>query len=711
MEACEISNLTEAGYRKSLTRLLATIKILPGIGDMLANKLAKLNIFTVLDLLLHLPYNFQDRTRITSIRDVLVNSYAVIEGDIVDFRVIYTRSKKRNLIVYLQDFTDVIELRFFNFNNAQLQQFANKPRLRCFGEIKHGQRAYSIIHPEYQVVTNSLEVHVENNLTPIYPSTEGVTQKRWLQIIRAAIKYLEKSHSNVDYLPEDLIAQFNLMNFVEAIKFVHNPTPDVSIELLNNKSHGAQYRLIFEELLANQLAMQLLKQQQNNYVAPCLDKKHYCQQLLKYLPFSLTGAQERVIAEISQDLSKSQSPMCRLLQGDVGSGKTIVAAMAALQAISSGYQVAIMVPTEILAQQHYNNLKKYFTELDISIELLVSKIKETTKEQLKLDLSNGQIKIIIGTHALIQPDVKFFNLGLIIIDEQHRFGVEQRMLLWQKGINNNIAPHQLTMTATPIPRTLAMTIYADMDYSVIDELPKGREAITTIVLSDQKKLDILERIKALCAQGRQVYWVCTLIEASEVLLAEAAIVAYEYLQEHLPNLKVGLIHGRLKANEKLAIMNEFKQNQINILVATTVIEVGVDVPNASLMVIENPERLGLSQLHQLRGRVGRGSHESYCVLLYKSPLGQTAKARLEIIKTCNDGFALAEHDLKFRGSGEILGKRQTGIWHLKIADLIKHRSMLNDVKKASMILVNKHPNLVMPLIKLWLGENYKLGSV
>ena len=713
MKVFEVTNNSKELTDNRHHLLLVGVRSLHGIGDFLVNKLAKLNIHTVLDLLLHLPYRFQDRTRITNIKDLTVNSSAVIEGDVVEYQVTYTRAKKRILTVYLQDLTAIIELRFFNFNNSQIQQFASKPKLRCFGEVYYGKQALCINHPEYQIVTNSYDTPVEKNLTPIYPSTEGISQKRWLQIINKAIIYLDKidSSGNFDYLPKEIIQKFNLINFVDAIKFIHYPTPDVSVDILESKTHLAQQRLIFDELLANQLAMQLLRNQQSHYDAPCLNQNNDGEQLLKLLPFDLTHAQHRVIAEIAQDLSRTSQPMCRLLQGDVGSGKTLVAAMAALQAIASGYQVALMVPTEILATQHYHNLKRYFDQLNIRIELLVSKINESIKDNLKTDLLNNDIKMIIGTHALIQPDVQFHHLGLIIIDEQHRFGVEQRLLLRQKGIKDKIAPHQLTMTATPIPRTLAMTLYADMDYSVIDELPKGREKITTIVLPDSKKTAIIERIKALCKQGRQVYWVCTLIEESEVLSCEAAENTYLYLKELLSEFNVGLVHGKLKPQVKSAVMQEFKDNKINILVATTVIEVGVDVPNASLMVIENPERLGLSQLHQLRGRVGRGSYESYCALLYKSPLSQTAQARLEIMRNCQDGFKLAEYDLKFRGSGEILGKRQTGIWQLKIADLITHKDKLNEVRQASNYINHHYPQLIMGLIKLWLGDNYKLGSV
>lgn len=703
----------EADHNLSQQPLLANVQKLTGIGPQLAEKLAKLNIVTILDLLLHLPYKYQDRTRLTPIADLQLESHVVIEGEVVDVKLGFTRAKKRTLTVYLQDTSGVVELKFFQFNQNQLQQFKTNPVLRCFGEIKYGQRTYAMFHPEYQVVSDKCIQPVEENLRPIYPSTEGLSQKRWLQIIDLALKYLEKysnSSDNLEYLPAYIVEDNNLIDFSTAIKFIHKPPPDVQLELLENKVHQAQQRLIFEELLAQQLAMRLHKSQQNKYSSHVLTKTNLSKKLLDLLPFELTKAQARVYQEISCDMTKQQ-PMSRLLQGDVGAGKTIVAALIILQAVASGNQAALMAPTEILAEQHYLNLKKYFDMLGISAELLLSKQSKKIKTDIKTKLANNELSIIIGTHAIIQDDVEFYSLGLIIIDEQHRFGVEQRMTLWQKGVKNNKAPHQLTMTATPIPRTLAMTIYSDMDYSVIDELPPGRKPVTTVAISCNKRDDVISRIKSVCEQGRQVYWVCTLIEESEVLACKAAEDSHKELLELLSPLKIGLVHGRMKAGEKSQVMSDFKNNNINVLVATTVIEVGVDVPNASLMIIENPERLGLSQLHQLRGRVGRGQYESFCVLLYKSPLNSTAQTRLNIMRETNDGFKLAEYDLKIRGSGELLGKRQTGIWNLKIADLVRDRSLLPQVNKAVEYIIQSRPNLIIPLVKLWLGENYKLGSV
>ncbi len=692
--------------------LLAPVSLLKGVGQQLANKLLKLNIYTILDLLLHLPYKYQDRTRITPICTLLVNSHAVIEGKVVDIKTSITKNKKRSLSVFIQDATGLIELRFFQFNNSQLIQFKNYPTLRCFGEVKHGNKSLVIFHPEYQIIDADYINPVEANLRPIYPSTEGITQKRWLQITDLALSYLNcnDKQGQFEYLPQEIMQEYNLLSFNKSINIIHRPEPDIALSILNGQLHEAQDRLIFEELLAHQLAMKLAKRHQKKYLSPCLNDNSLAEKLIKLLPFDLTSAQMRVYYEIQRDL-KNKAPMSRLLQGDVGAGKTIIAALAMLQVVASGYQVALMAPTEILATQHYNNLKKYFDILNIESELLLAKQTKKIKTQIKKRLAESDLLIIIGTHALIQEDVIFNKLGLVIIDEQHRFGVLQRHALWQKSMVNNIVAHQLTMTATPIPRTLAMTIYSDMDYSVIDELPPGRQKIKTVILSDLKRETVVSRIKAICAEGRQVYWVCTLIEESEVLTCMAAEKSHKELCELLSPLNIGLIHGRMKPDAKANVMQDFKENKIHVLVATTVIEVGVDVPNASLMIIENPERLGLAQLHQLRGRVGRGTYESFCVLLYKTPLSEQAQARLKVIRDNADGFKLAEYDLKLRGSGELLGKRQTGCWNLKIANLVRDREKLLDINKAVNYISINHNELVIPLVKLWLGDNYELSKV
>ena len=708
----QVLDVTESNIIHS-EKLLSNIKVLSGVGPQLAAHLDKLSIHTIIDLLLHLPYKYLDKTRITNIADLQLNTHAVIQGKVISFNMGFNRARKRSLIVYLQDKSGMIELRFFQFNKYQLQQFQTNPTLKCFGEIKYGKDALCIFHPEYKIVNqaDSEITEVSENLTPVYPSTEGLSQNRWLRLIEQGLNYLNSNSCHLlEYLPREIIKKHNLMSFTQAIKFVHQPTPDVSVTVLENKLHVAQQRLIFDELLAHQLAMSLIKSEYNKYHAASLANTSLIQELLAILPFNLTNAQTRVAAEIAADLNKSV-PMSRLLQGDVGSGKTIVAALAIVQVVGSGYQTALMAPTEILAEQHYNNLNKYFAQLGVTTQLLTAKQANKLKKEIKNDLANNKINVIIGTHALIQNSVEFAKLGLIIIDEQHRFGVEQRMSLWQKGVTDSCVPHQLTMTATPIPRTLAMTIYADMDYSVIDELPPGRKNIITVAISEQKRSEIVSRIFSVCDQGHQVYWVCTLIEESEVLSCQAAEESYKQLSAQLIGLKVGLVHGRMNAKDKSAIMANFKANKIHVLVATTVIEVGVDVPNANLMIIENPERLGLSQLHQLRGRVGRGGSQSYCVMLYNNPLSATAQARLNIMRDSQDGFRLAEFDLQMRGSGELLGKRQTGGWQLKIADLVKDRDKLAIVRETADYLSKNNPEIILPLIKLWLRDNYKLGSV
>lgn len=698
-----------------LKLLLNPVTIIPGIGTKFAEKLAKLSIYTVIDLLFHIPYKYQDRTKITNINDLKPDNYAVVQGEVVDLKINFTRTKKRVLNIYLADISGILELKFFHFNNAQLEQFKLNPSLRAFGEVKYGKQSLCMFHPEYKIIDNLFikkSQELTENLTAIYPSTEGISQKKWEDIINKVFLYLNKIQNlnQYDYLPKEIKQEYNLEDFFTSINLVHKPTPDLQVDKLEQKLYGFQFRLIFEELLAHQLAMLTLKKYKTKYASPILDNIQYNDKLIKLLPFKLTIAQQRVYQEIAQDLASS-TPMVRLVQGDVGSGKTIIAALAMLQAVSNGYQTALMAPTEILAEQHFNNLNYYFKLLNIKAELLVSKLNNKDKINIKNNLGNNNIQIIIGTHALIQEDVIFNKLGLIIIDEQHRFGVEQRNSLFKKSLSSNMQAHQLTMTATPIPRTLAMTIYADMSYSVIDELPPGRKPIQTIAVSDSKKLDIISRIKNICAQGRQVYWVCTLIEESESLQYKAAQDTYQEISDYIKEYKIGLIHGRLNIEQKNQIMADFKANKINILVATTVIEVGVDVPNANLMVIENPERLGLAQLHQLRGRVGRGEYNSFCVLLYSNPISNTAQQRLDIMRKTQDGFKLAEFDLKTRGSGELLGKKQTGVWQLKIADLLRDKQELAKTQKVASYIIENYPELTLKIMKLWLGDNYKLGKI
>jgi ATP-dependent DNA helicase RecG len=584
---------------------LSTLK---GVGPSLATKLEKIGLSSVQDILFHLPLRYEDKTRVMTVRDILPGMSTNIIGEITENQI--TQGKRRMLVVTLHDGTGSIQLCFFSFSASQKNSLAVGKTIRCYGEIKRGPRGYQIVHPEYKALDNdSAPTQVEENLTPVYPSTDGLRQISLRSLTEQALIRLQRGQVE-ELLPNDIFnEQYSLS---EALAIIHRPPPDVSVEQLEQGRHPAQQRLIKEELLAHNLSMLKLRQTSDIHDAIALlgqDKVN--QQFLNSLPFSPTNAQTRVVDEIKRDLAKSL-PMMRLVQGDVGSGKTLVAALAALTAISQGYQVALMAPTEILAEQHALNFDKWFQPLDINVGWLAGKIKAKAKRLALEQIASGEMQMVIGTHALFQVDVAFKNLVLVIIDEQHKFGVQQRLTLREKGVFDNKYPHQLIMTATPIPRTLSMTAYADLDTSIIDELPPGRTPINTVALPDSRRTDVIERIRQGCVNdGRQAYWVCTLIEESEVLQCQAAEDTAIALQAQLPELKIGLVHGRMKAAEKQEIMDNFKAGELHLLIATTVIEVGVDVPNASLMVIENPERLGLAQLHQLRGRVGRGSVASF----------------------------------------------------------------------------------------------------
>jgi ATP-dependent DNA helicase RecG len=602
-------------------------------------------------------------------------------------------------------------LRFFHFNQAQQQSLQAGTRLRCFGEVRRGKSGLEMYHPEYQHLNQAKPPALAETLTPIYPATEGVTQQRIRDLCAQALQRLD-SHQLKDWLPADLGNQTLSYSLVDALRLLHNPPPGTALNLLAEGEHPAQQRLAAEELIAHHLSLLRLRQKIQQQAAPALASDEGAKQrFLEQLPFTLTAAQQRVAAEISADISQP-IPMLRLVQGDVGSGKTVVAALAAIQAIANGMQAALMAPTEILAEQHRVNFEAWLRPLGIRIAWLTGKLKGKGREVQLAAIADGSAQIIIGTHALFQEGVEFHNLGLTIIDEQHRFGVHQRLALRKKGANLDgdpqglgSTPHQLIMTATPIPRTLAMSAYADLDCSVIDELPPGRTPVETVVLSNIRRNDVIERMRASCTDGRQAYWVCTLIEESDVLEAQAAEATAQELQLLLSELSIGLIHGRLKPKEKVQIMQAFKDGEINLLVATTVIEVGVDVPNASLMVIENSERLGLSQLHQLRGRVGRGSQNSHCVLLYQAPISGNSAARLKIMRETNDGFKIAEKDLEIRGPGEVLGTRQTGDMQFHIADLQRDSHMLPEVKTIALALLQQHSKNVEPLISRWLGHS------
>lgn len=686
-------------------QLAQPVTVLKGVGAALAEKLAKLRIHTVEDLLFHLPLRYQDRTRVTPMGAVRRGDEVVVVGQVALADV--TKGRRKALIVRLSDGTGSITLRFFHFNMAQKNQFQKGALVRCYGEARPGASGLELYHPEYRLVAQDQPMEMEDHLTPIYPLTEGLTQNRLRQLIHLALEELKKAEV-IDWLPQSLFP--NLPSLKESLLLLHEPPPDAPVYDLKDYKHPSQHRLILEELIAQQLSLLKLRQQHKHHQAPVFHSTGMLsQQMLAQLPFPLTGAQSRVIREIEQDILQG-SPMLRLVQGDVGAGKTLVAAMAALQAIEAGYQVAVMAPTEILAEQHFNNFTQWFTPLGIEVAWMAGKLKGKARQTQLERIADGA-PMVVGTHALFQETVEFKKLGLIVVDEQHRFGVHQRLSLREKGQQGDLYPHQLIMTATPIPRTLAMSAYADLDTSVIDELPPGRTPIETVALADTRRDEIIQRIAAACHQGKQAYWVCTLIEDSEALQCQAAETTFDDLKERLQGLNIGLVHGRMKPQEKAEIMARFKANELQLLVATTVIEVGVDVPNATLMVIENPERLGLSQLHQLRGRVGRGDQQSYCVLLYHTPLSKNGKARVAVMRETQDGFKIAEKDLELRGPGEVLGTRQTGLAQMKIADLVRDQYLLSNVNKAANQLIEHYPENLTPLVERWLGGAEQYAQV
>lgn len=684
------------------TQLLDGVPLtsLSGVGAAIAEKLSRIGIQNVQDLLFHLPMRYEDRTRITPISDVRSESFATIEGYVQHTEVQFGR--RPILSVTLSDGTSKIMLKFFNFNAGMKNSLAVGVRVKAFGEIKRGRYMAEIHHPEYQIIRNNQPLALAETLTPIYSTTEGLKQASLRKMTEQALAVLQNVQV-AELLPE----QYNPHQYSlkEALALLHRPPPSVSAEVLEKGEHPAQKRLIFEELLAHNLAMQQLrlgvKQQ---YAEPLSYNTDLKQRFLESLPFQPTNAQKRVTEDVERDLAQP-SPMMRLVQGDVGSGKTLVAALAALTAIDNGKQVALMAPTEILAEQHANNFANWLRPFGIEVGWLAGKVKGKARNAQLEAIKNGDVQMIIGTHALFQESVEFHDLALIIIDEQHRFGVHQRLTLREKGAKADHYPHQLIMTATPIPRTLAMTVYADLDTSIIDELPPGRTPIKTVVISEDRRPEIVQRVYQACKnEKRQAYWVCTLIDESEVLEAQAAAAIAEDLQRALPDLRIGLVHGRMKPQEKQEIMAEFKAANIDLLVATTVIEVGVDVPNASLMIIENSERLGLAQLHQLRGRVGRGATASHCVLMYKPPLGKISSKRLQVMRDSQDGFYIAEKDLEIRGTGEILGTKQTGSAEFKVANLMRDRKIIPLVQRYAKQIIVENPPLAEALIKRWLNE-------
>jgi ATP-dependent DNA helicase RecG len=683
------------------------VALLRGVGPALAEKLAKLGVVQVQDLLFVLPARYEDRTQISAIGSLRHGARAVIEGEVQLTEVVYRR--RRQMLCRITDGTGSLTLRFFYFSGAQQAGLARGTRIRCFGEVRRGPLGLEIVHPEYRRI-GAEAAPLEEVLTPIYPTTEGVPQPRLRSLIELALREAEASGVR-DWIPPAVLAKLELPSLVDALTMMHRPPRDVHLHELLSGRHPAQRRLAFEELLAHQLSLRLLRQTMKGDPAqPLIDTEALEQRFLKSLPFALTTAQSKVLAEIDLDLAADR-PMVRLVQGDVGCGKTVVAAAAAARAVGSGLQAALMAPTELLAEQHAKNFERWFAPLGIPVALVTGSLPARTRRSALQCVASGEIKLVVGTHALFQESIEFAQLGLVIVDEQHRFGVHQRLSLRDKGARAGRLPHQLIMTATPIPRTLAMTAYADLDVSVIDELPPGRTPVRTSVISQTRRSEIVERVHAKIMSGRQAYWVCPMIEESEELRYQAAEETAAALAEALPDVRVGLVHGRMPPREKERGMHAFKDGKIGLLVATTVIEVGVDVPNATLMVIENAERMGLAQLHQLRGRVGRGAHESDCVLLYGDPLSEVARARLKVIRETNDGFVIARRDLELRGPGELLGTRQTGLADMRVADLVRDADLLPEVQSAAESLLKHDLAAVEALAQRWIGGGSRYGRI
>ena len=689
--------------------LSAPVTTLAGVGPGIAARLRHLGVTTVQDLLFHLPHRYIDRTRLTPLGGLMPGQEAYVQGSIDLVQVKYGR--RRSLLCRLSDGTGTIVLRFFHFSRYQQESLQKGAFLRCWGQARRGAGGLEMIHPEYRKIAAAERDRVEQTLTPVYPATEGITQARLRLCTDQALKALDREAGALEeLLPPELLNR-SLPSLREALEYLHRPPPDADVQALLQGNHSAQRRLVVEELLAHQLSYRRLREKVKSLPAASFRKagNYLSRAFVKALPFALTRAQKKVLGEINADLDRDV-PMLRLIQGDVGSGKTVIAALAALRAVSAGYQVALMAPTEILAEQHYDNLRQWLDGLEAEVVLLTGRLSAASRSTAVDRIASGHPLIAVGTHALFQEGVSFGKLGLAVIDEQHRFGVHQRLALLDKGGGERV-PHQLIMTATPIPRTLAMTLFAELDVSVIDELPPGRQPVTTVVLSNQRRDEIVERISAVCREGHQVYWICTLIEESEALQCQAAGKTTELLTEALPHLSVGLIHGRLNRGEKERVMQAFKRGDIDLLVATTVIEVGVDVPNASLMIIENAERMGLAQLHQLRGRVGRGAAKSVCVLLYQPPMAELARERLEVMRSCNDGFMLAEKDLALRGPGDLLGTRQTGLPQMRIADLARDGRYLPSLRKVADRILKDYPDLADKLTSRWLSSRMEYGNV
>jgi len=688
--------------------LSEALTILKGVGPALAKKLEKLGLSRVEDLLFLLPLRYEDRTQLIKIGALIAGKRCLATGEVLLAETAYRG--RRNLLVRISDGSGQLTLRFFHFSRQQQAQFQAGVHVTCFGEVRRGSAGFEMIHPEYRILRDEQGAATDDSLTPIYPATEGVQQGRLRNLTDQALRAMLEEPPP-ELLPRSVTDKLGMPSLVDAIRYLHRPPPDANVAQMQEGRHPCQQRLAFEELLAHYLSLRSLRALAETEGAFALKRgQDQVDKFVADLPFKLTAAQSRVVDEILLDLSQPH-PMMRLIQGDVGSGKTVVAAIACLKAIACGVQAAIMAPTEILAEQHWRNFSDWFQPLGIEPAWLSGSQKTAARRESLAAIADGRAQLVIGTHALFQEGVEFDNLALVVIDEQHRFGVHQRMALRDKGVGRDGQPHQLVMTATPIPRTLAMAAYADLDTSVIDELPPGRQPVSTIAVRDTRRAEIVERVRAACKSGQQAYWVCPLIEESEVLDYQAAEASYQMLVEALPELNVGLVHGRMRPVEKERGMQAFKEGLIHVLVATTVIEVGVDVPNASLMIIENAERMGLSQLHQLRGRVGRGAAQSHCVLLYKGPLGRIAKERLAVLRDTNDGFVVAQRDLELRGPGELLGTRQTGLPDYRVANIVRDASLMPQVQMTAEELRKSAAINAAAIVRRWLGDAGRYGKV
>ncbi|HSD60424.1 MAG TPA: ATP-dependent DNA helicase RecG [Burkholderiales bacterium] len=658
-------------------------------------KLAKLGIRRPFDLVLHLPLRYEDETRLLPIAGAPPGQTVQVQGEIVHADIMFR--PRRQLVCQVKDASGLLFIRFLNFYPNQARALCVGARVRLFGEVRPGFFGEEMVHPRYRLVAE--DTPLPKSLTPVYPVTAGLAQSA----LRAMVLRELRHEDLADTLPAELTRPLGLPSFAQAVRYLHEPPPDTPLAALEGRTHPAWRRMKFDELLAQQLSMRLHYRERRARLAPPMPPGGaLTQKLLAGLPFSLTGAQHRALAEIRADLGEAH-PMQRLLQGDVGSGKTVVAALAALQAVENGYQVAIMAPTEILAEQHYRKLSGWLGPLGVRIAWLAGSQPARERRAALAAVDSGEAAIAVGTQALFQEQVLFQRLGLAVIDEQHRFGVHQRLALRLKA-GEGTQPHQLMMSATPIPRTLAMSYYADLDVSVIDELPPGRTPVTTKLLADTRRDEVVARVRDACMQGRQAYWVCPLIEESESLQLKTALETYDAVRQTFPELKLGLVHGRLAGGEKAQVMEAFQRGEVQLLVATTVIEVGVDVPNASLMVIEHAERMGLAQLHQLRGRVGRGADASVCILMYQNPLSETARERLKIIYETQDGFDIAREDLKLRGPGEFLGARQSGVPMLRFADLERDQDLLAAARDAAAEILRRQPEAAARHLERWLGE-------